>query len=100
MTWSGMTLRAPGCMRGRMRGRARRDSDESGMYDEQVIDAAYLHSCPNCYFIGTFAKRVTFTSQQYRAIDLVEALRRKDKLSPDKSVAVIGAGLAGLTAVA
>jgi hypothetical protein len=72
----------------------------SSIYDDQVIDAAYLHSCPNCYFIGPFAKRVSFASQQYRAIDLVEALHRKGKLTPDKAVAVIGAGLAGLTATA
>jgi hypothetical protein len=74
-------------------------SDDS-IYDEQVIDAAYLHSYPNCYFIGPFAKRVSFASQQYRAIDLVAALRRKGKLTQEMSVAVIGAGLAGLMTTA
>jgi hypothetical protein len=78
----------------------RQTAKRSSMYDDQVIDAAYLHSCPNCFFIGPFAKRVSFASQQYRAIDLVEALQRKGKLTSDSSVAVVGAGLAGLTATA
>ena len=65
-----------------------------------MIDAAYLHSYPNCYFIGPFAKRVSFASQQYRAIDLIAALKRKNKLTQNMSIAVVGAGLAGLMATA
>src|SRR3954471_15203875 len=84
----------------RMQAIDRQTAKRSSMYDDQVIDAAYLHSCPNCFFIGPFAKRVSFASQQYRAIDLVEALQRRGKLTSDSSVAVVGAGLAGLTATA
>lgn len=69
------------------------------IYENQVIDAASLHSKPNCYFIGPFAKRVSFASQQFRVMDLVAALQKKKNLEGAK-VAVVGAGLSGLTATA
>ncbi|HEX8626072.1 MAG TPA: FAD-dependent oxidoreductase [Allosphingosinicella sp.] len=80
-----------------------------GIYHDQVIEAAYLHTKPGCFYIGPFARRVSFASQQYRALDLVAALAHKNKLvhpkghrraNKPKQVAVIGAGIAGLTAAA
>lgn len=68
-------------------------------YYEQVIEAAYLHSRPNCYFVGPYARRVSFASQQHRALDLVTALQLHGRLA-DKKIAVIGAGVAGVTATA
>lgn len=53
---------------------------------------------PNCYYIGKGASRVTFQSQQIRALNLVWALKEADLLGKGKRVAVIGGGLAGLTA--
>jgi hypothetical protein len=78
-----------------------------GIYHDQVIDAAYLHTKPGCFYIGPFARRVSFASQQYRALDLVAALVEKNKLvypaghpkaGRPKHVAIVGAGIAGLTA--
>ncbi len=68
-------------------------------YYEQVIEAAYLHSRPNCYFVGPYARRVSFVSQQHRALDLVTALYRDGRLT-GKRVAVVGAGVAGITVAA
>ena len=72
------------------------------IYHDQVIEAAYLHTTPRCFYVGPFARRVSFASQQYRAFDLVSAFAEKGLLSapPGKKslhVAVIGAGIAGLT---
>ena len=52
---------------------------------------------PNVYFIGGRATRLTFLSQQQRALNLVWALAREGKLQPDTRLAVIGGGLAGVT---
>jgi threonine dehydrogenase-like Zn-dependent dehydrogenase len=51
---------------------------------------------PNTYFIGSKSIRLTFLSQQVRAFNLIWALQEKRCLG--KSVAVIGGGLAGMTA--
>jgi len=53
---------------------------------------------PNVYWIGRKAMRLTFLSQQLRALNLVWALNKTGKLGPKKKVTVVGAGLAGLTA--
>jgi hypothetical protein len=73
---------------------------QGGAYHDQVIEAAFLHSKLGCYFIGPYARRVSFASQQFRSLDLVEALAMKNKLPDPGPVAVLGGGLAGLTAVA
>src|SRR4051794_29913623 len=52
------------------------------------------------YVLGSFARLVTFSSQQCRAFNLIWALFETKKLSPGSSVAVIGGGLAGLTVAA
>ena len=80
-------------------GRSGRD-----IYFDQVIEAAYLHTKPGCFYIGPFARRVSFSSQQHRALDLVAALADRGKLrhrelNRPKTVAVIGAGIAGITAM-
>ena len=72
------------------------------IYHDQVIEAAYLHTTPRCFYVGPFARRVSFASQQYRAFDLVSAFAETGMLSAPKGkkslhVAVIGAGIAGLT---
>jgi hypothetical protein len=55
---------------------------------------------PGVYVLGCFAKYVTVYAQQVRALNLVDALARAGKLSSRSSVAVVGAGIAGLTAAA
>lgn len=53
---------------------------------------------PNVYWVGRKAMRLTFLSQQQRALNLVWALHKTGKLGQKKRVTVVGAGLAGLTA--
>ena len=75
----------------------------NGPYGDQTIEAAFLHTKLEFYFIGPFSRRVSFASQQCRAIDLVNALNARKKLISAKgsyNVAVIGGGIAGLTAAA
>jgi hypothetical protein len=74
--------------------------DFHATYHDQVIEAAFLHSKLGCYFIGPFARRVSFASQQLRALDLIDALEARGKLPDNGPVAVIGAGLSGVTAAA
>ena len=53
---------------------------------------------PNVFALGNFARQVTFASQQARAFNLIWALFRTSRLAENDKVAVIGAGLGGLTA--
>jgi Alanine dehydrogenase/PNT, C-terminal domain len=57
------------------------------------------HLYPNVYFLGPFAERVSFASQQRRALNLLWARERTKSVS-GKQVAIIGGGVAGLTAAA
>ncbi len=50
------------------------------------------------YFIGAFDRRVTFFSQQVRALRLAHAIAGLDVGDASKPVAVVGAGAAGVTA--
>ncbi|MFN3791469.1 FAD-dependent oxidoreductase [Massilia sp.] len=53
------------------------------------------------YLLGSFDHRITFYTQQVRALNLVRALFEKGKLCSGQSVCVVGAGAAGvMTAVA
>ena len=52
------------------------------------------------YVVGCFERRVTLLSQQVRALNLVFSLRERGLLKEGDSVAVIGGGVAGLTAAA
>ena len=50
------------------------------------------------YFLGPRQSRITFYSQQVRALRLVHALVATDQLQPKDKVAIVGAGAAGTTA--
>lgn len=50
------------------------------------------------YFVGALERRITFYSQQVRALRLVRALVETGKVKPDQKVVVVGAGAAGVTA--
>jgi hypothetical protein len=67
-------------------------------YAKLVIDAASLESRQNVYYLMPFAERLSFVAQQLRALNLVWALAKIGKIRPQSSVAVVGAGLAGVTA--
>jgi hypothetical protein len=53
---------------------------------------------PKVFALGNFARQVTFASQQARAFNLIWALFKENRLASGQRVAVIGAGLGGLTA--
>lgn len=63
-----------------------------------IIDHETVKGLPNTYTIGCFAKRVTFYSQQNRALNLIWALFHKKKIDSSSTIAIIGGGLAGLSA--
>lgn len=50
------------------------------------------------YFVGTFDRRITFYSQQVRALRLAHTLSRPGMLEPSDHIAVVGGGAAGVTA--
>ena len=50
------------------------------------------------YFLGPRQSRITFYTQQVRALQLVHALSRSGRLAPNERVAVVGAGAGGVTA--
>ncbi|PBB18854.1 ABC-three component system protein [Mesorhizobium sp. WSM4313] len=49
------------------------------------------------FFVGSADRRITFYSQQVRALELAHALDASGRLLPDDRIAVIGGGAAGLT---
>lgn len=68
---------------------------------EQIVSAATVKGRNDkLYCLGPFPKRVSFAAQQNRALNLVWALHECGKFGPNQRIAVIGAGLAGLTAAA
>jgi hypothetical protein len=66
---------------------------------QAVLNALSLHQYKNVYFLGPYAERASFASQQRRALNLVWALQQSEPIS-GKRIAIIGAGLAGITAAA
>lgn len=67
---------------------------------EKILDLMSVPGYPGLYVLGSFAKRVTLYSQQVRALNLVEALCKTQRLAPGAAVAVIGGGASGMTAAA
>jgi len=65
-----------------------------------MLDLLQMPGHPGLFVLGSFAQRVTIYSQQVRAINLIDALAGLGHLGPSSSVAVVGAGFAGLTAAA
>lgn len=55
---------------------------------------------PGVYVLGCLARYVTVYAQQVRALNLVDSLAKSGLLSLHSRVAVIGGGIAGLTAAA
>jgi tetratricopeptide (TPR) repeat protein len=64
-----------------------------------ALNALSVSEYPNVYFLGPFAERVSFASQQRRALNLFWALEQTKSVR-GREVAVIGGGVAGLTAAA
>jgi hypothetical protein len=67
---------------------------------QDIIDGAAIRDRPNLFVIGSFDRRITFYSQQVRALSLVYALKDLGYLNANPRIAVIGGGAAGVTAAA
>jgi hypothetical protein len=67
---------------------------------KQIVDAARVGSREGLFCLGPYARRVSFSAQQNRALNLVWALHESELISNGHKVAIIGAGLAGITAAA
>ena len=65
---------------------------------EQVLSRCAVAESSMLLVLGSFSKRVTFADQQRRALNLVWAAFESGLLVKEMRVAVLGAGLAGLTA--
>lgn len=63
-----------------------------------IIQGAQSPANPRVFVIGAFDSRITFYSQQARALSIVHALRDQGVLHDDLRIAVVGAGAAGLSA--
>ncbi|GAB2863292.1 hypothetical protein GCM10027277_34950 [Pseudoduganella ginsengisoli] len=70
------------------------------MNSEDIVRGAAVSDYPKFYVLGCFDKRITFYSQQVRALSLVHALHKLGYLNSAASIAIIGAGAAGLTTAA
>jgi hypothetical protein len=67
---------------------------------QDIIVGSSVPGKPGLYVLGCYDDRITFFSQQIRAINLVWALSDQHYLSDASRVAVIGGGAAGITAAA
>ncbi|MDB2438136.1 FAD-binding protein [Hellea sp.] len=65
-----------------------------------VLLASNVEETPNCYILGCFEDKKTFLTQQERAIWLSTAILKFWRGSTAPRVAVIGSGIAGVTATA
>lgn len=67
---------------------------------QDIIDGAAVRDRPNLFVIGSFDRRITFYSQQVRALSLVHALKELGYLNSNLRIAVVGGGAAGVAAAA
>lgn len=64
---------------------------------QKVLGLLELPNHRGLFLLGNFARRVTVYSQQVRALNLVDSLAGLGRISPQSNVAVVGAGMGGLT---
>jgi hypothetical protein len=67
---------------------------------QDILDGAAVRDRPNLFVIGSFDRRITFYSQQIRALSLIHALKELGYLHANPRIAVIGGGAAGVTVAA
>jgi hypothetical protein len=65
---------------------------------DPILELMSVPEAPQFYVLGAYAKRVTIYSQQVRAINLVDAIWRYHREPPGPRIAIVGGGIAGLTA--
>lgn len=65
-----------------------------------IVERSKIKNLEGVYVLGSLARRVTLHSQQKRAFNLIWALFENKLLQAGQKVAVVGGGLAGMTAAA
>lgn len=65
-----------------------------------IIAGARIAAHPGAYVLGIYDTRITFFSQQVRALELAHALQHEHLLPANARIAVIGGGAAGITLAA
>lgn len=65
-----------------------------------IVLGAQSPAHPKVFVIGAFDSRITFYSQQVRALSIVHAIRDQGILHDGLRIAVVGGGAAGVTAAA
>ncbi|HEU4434433.1 MAG TPA: FAD-dependent oxidoreductase, partial [Pyrinomonadaceae bacterium] len=70
------------------------------LYPHEFLSWMAVPGYQGIYILGSFARHVTIYSQQMRAFNLIDALCKTGQLRPKTKVAVVGGGVAGLTAAA
>jgi hypothetical protein len=70
------------------------------MTDSEVLEGSKVPGFDHVFVVGSHDSRVTFFSQQVRALNLVDALLNVDGLANRWRFAIVGGGAAGLTTAA
>ncbi|WP_421931849.1 ABC-three component system protein [Phenylobacterium sp.] len=65
-----------------------------------ILAGAVTPGSSSVFVVGAYDSRITFYSQQVRALELVHALHEQGRLASNPKCAVIGGGAAGVTAAA
>jgi hypothetical protein len=76
------------------------ESVADALLAQDILDGAVVRDRPNLFVIGCFDRRITFYSQQVRALSLVYALKELGYLNANPRIAVVGGGAAGVSAAA
>ena len=65
---------------------------------EEILEEALIPNTHSVFLLGSFEQRVTVHAQQIRALNLIDALLSRDLIVDGSRVAIIGGGVAGVTA--
>ncbi|MGO8122180.1 ABC-three component system protein [Rhizobium ruizarguesonis] len=66
----------------------------------QLIQGSQIEGFPKAYVIGAYDTRITFYSQQVRALALAHALHVEHHIGPNSRIGIVGGGAAGVTLAA
>ncbi|WP_428264533.1 FAD-dependent oxidoreductase [Haliangium sp.] len=77
-----------------------RIDEQSRITPSDLLGHMQVPGYKRTFVLGSYERRVTVYSQQVRALNLIYALFHERQLTPGQRVAVIGGGVAGLTAAA
>ena len=70
------------------------------MTSTAILDASRCGDKDRVFVLGSYDRRVTIYNQQVRALNLVHGLCESELVGDESSVAVVGAGIGGLTVAA